>query len=133
MKLIAADIVLLSLNICMYHLLTSVEPKDNTILVCRLIMWLICAFLRVVCRGGKGEGYSPSVRASIQPDTTVGTARFRTQYLKHSSCSNFLLCPFCGLISTIFNKTYINSFADVAWNNRNFTWRTDILSNINIT
>ena len=45
-------------------------------------MWLICAFLRMVRGGGKGEGYSPSVRASIQPDTTVGTVRFRTQHLK---------------------------------------------------
>ena len=64
------------------------------VLVCRLVMCEICAFLRIVWGCGKGEGYSPSVRASIQPDTTVGTVRFRTQYLKHFSRSNFLLCPF---------------------------------------
>ena len=74
--------------------LALVRLKDNTILVCRLVMWLICAFLRIVWGVRKGEGYSPSVRASIQPDTTVGTVRFRTQYLKHFSRSNFLLCPF---------------------------------------
>ena len=34
------------------------------------------------------------IRASIQPDTTVGTVRFRNQYLKHFYRSNFLLCPF---------------------------------------
>ena len=38
--------------------------KDNTILVCRLAIWLICAFLRMVWGGGKGEGYSLSVRVS---------------------------------------------------------------------
>ena len=65
--------------------------KDNTMLVCRLAMWLICAFLRMVWGGGKG--YSPSVRASTQPDTTVGTVRFRTQYLKDFSRFNLLLCP----------------------------------------
>ena len=71
-----------------------IETKDNTILVCRLAMCLICAFLRMVWGGGKGEGYSPSVRASTQPDKTVGTVRFRTQYLKNFSCSKYLLCPF---------------------------------------
>ena len=68
--------------------------KDNTILVCRLAIWLICTFLRLVWGGGKVEGYSPSVRTSTQPDTTVGTVRFRTHYLKHFSRSNFLLYPF---------------------------------------
>ena len=68
--------------------------KDNTILVCRLAMWLICTFLRMVWGGGKGEGYSPSVRASTQPDTTVGTVRFRTLYLKNFSRSKSHLCPF---------------------------------------
>ena len=38
--------------------------KDNTILVYRLAIWLICAFLRMVWGGGRGEGYSLSVRAS---------------------------------------------------------------------
>ena len=57
-------------------------------------MWLICAFLRMVWGGGKGEAYSLSVRASTQPDTTVGTVRFRTQYPKDFSRSRFLLCPF---------------------------------------
>ena len=38
---------------------------------------LICTFLREVWGGGKGEGNVPSVRASNQPDTTVGTVRFR--------------------------------------------------------
>ena len=42
------------------------------------------------------EGYSPSVRASTQPDTTVGTVRFGTQYLKDFSRSKYLLCPFQG-------------------------------------
>ena len=57
-------------------------------------MTLICTFLRMVWGGGKGEGYSPSVRTSTQPDTTVGTARFRTLYLENFSRSKFLLCPF---------------------------------------
>jgi len=57
-------------------------------------MWLICAFLRMVWGGGKGEGYSPSVRASTQPDTTVGTERFRTLYLQNFSRSKSCLCPF---------------------------------------
>ena len=30
--------------------------KDNTTLVCRLAMWLICTFLRMVWGGEKGEG-----------------------------------------------------------------------------
>ena len=63
------------------------EYKDNTLLECRLTMWLICTFLRVMWGGGTGEGYSPSVRASIQPYTTVGTVRFHTQYLKDFSRS----------------------------------------------
>ena len=41
------------------------KPKDNTILVYRLVTWMFCAFLRIVWGGGKGEGYSLSVRASI--------------------------------------------------------------------
>ena len=57
-------------------------------------MWLICAFLRKVWGGGKGEEYSPSVRASTQPDTTLGTVRFRTLYLKKFSRSKSRLCPF---------------------------------------
>ena len=72
----------------------SVNTKDKTILVCRLAMWPICTFLRIVWGGGKGEGYSPSVGASTQPDTTVGTVRFRTLYLKNFSRSKFLLCLF---------------------------------------
>ena len=60
----------------------------------RRVMTLICTFLRMVLGGGKNEGDSPSVRASTQPDTTVGTVRFRTQYLEHFSRSKFLLCPF---------------------------------------
>jgi len=43
---------------------------------------LICFFLREVWGGGKGEGNVPSVRASTQPDTTVGTERFCTFYTK---------------------------------------------------
>ena len=71
-----------------YHYsLCTIWTKDNTILVCRLAMWLICAFLRMVWGGGKGEGYSLSVRASTQPDTIVGKVRFRTQYLKDFSRS----------------------------------------------
>ena len=66
--------------------------KDYTIQVYRLVMTLICNFLRMVWGGGKG--YSPSVRASTQPDTTVGTVRFRTLYLKNFSRSKLLLCPF---------------------------------------
>ena len=45
----------------------GVTFKDNTILVCRLAMWVICAFLRMVWGPGVGKG---SVRASTQPDTT---------------------------------------------------------------
>ena len=58
--------------------LLLVDGKGNTILVCKLAMWLICTFMRMIWGGGKGEGYSPSVRASTQPDTTVGAVRFRT-------------------------------------------------------
>ena len=76
-----------------YILLLPIS-KDNSILVCRLAMGLICAFLRMVWGGRKGEEFLPSVRASIQPDTSVGTVRFRTQYLKDFSGSKFLLYPF---------------------------------------
>ena len=61
--------------------------EDNTILVYRSVMTLSCPFLRMVWGGGKGEGYSPSVRTSTQPDTTVGTVRFHTKYLKDFSRS----------------------------------------------
>ena len=43
---------------------------------------------------GKGEGNVPSVRASTQPDTTVGTVRFCTLYTKVSSRSKSRLCFF---------------------------------------
>ena len=41
---------------------------------------LICSFLRDLWGGRKGEGNVPSVRASTQLDTTVGTVRFCTLY-----------------------------------------------------
>jgi len=46
-------------------------------------MTLICTFLTEVCGGGKGGKVRTvvSVRASTQPDKTVGTVRFRTLYL----------------------------------------------------
>ena len=70
--------------------------KDNTLLVCRLAMWLICTFLRMVWGGGKG--YSPSVRAGTQPDTTVGTVRFCTLYTNVFFRSKSRLCPFYILV-----------------------------------
>ena len=59
---------------------------------------LICSFLREVWGGGKGEGNVPSVRASTQPDTTVGTVRFCTLYTKVLSRSKSRLCPFYILV-----------------------------------
>ena len=44
--------------------------------------------------GGKEEGNVPSVRASTQPDTTVGTVRLYTLYTKVFSRSKSRFCPF---------------------------------------
>ena len=52
---------------------------------------MICTFLREVWGGGKGEDKVPSVRASTQPDTTVGTVRFCTLYTKVFSRYKFFL------------------------------------------
>ena len=51
-----------------------------------------------VWEGGKGEGNVPSVRASTQPHTTVGTVRFCTLYTKVFSRSKSRLCPFYILV-----------------------------------
>ena len=59
---------------------------------------LICSFLREVWGGRKGEGNVSSVRASTQPDTTVGTVRFCTLYTKVFSRSKSRLCPFYILV-----------------------------------
>jgi len=53
----------------------SVNTKDKTILVCRLAMWLICTFLRIVWGGGKGEGYS-SCRYAPVPNLIILSVRY---------------------------------------------------------
>ena len=83
--------------------------KDNTILVCRLVMWLICAFLRIVWGGGKG--YTPLVRTSTQPDTTVGTVRFRTLDIQIFSRSKFRLCPICIVIQVLYPNIKTRKFS----------------------
>ena len=54
---------------------------------------LICTFLREVWGGWKGEGNVPSVRASTQPDTTVGTVRFCTRTFRISIALNPVCVP----------------------------------------
>ena len=62
--------------------------------------------------GGKGEGNVPSVRASIQPDTTVGTVRFCTLYTKVFCRSNSCFCPFYILVWYILWSKYMTNFSD---------------------
>ena len=78
----------------------KVEPQNSAcgIVTYRRDTRLICSFLREVWGGGKGEGNVSSVRASTQPDTTVGTVRFCTLYTKVFSRSKSRLCPFYILV-----------------------------------
>jgi len=75
-------------SVSFFWFLLHRRKDNNTILVCRLAMWLICTFLRMVWGGGKGEEYSLSVRTSSQPsvqyDSVLNTLRISLAL--NSSC-----------------------------------------------
>ena len=81
-------------------LLVDSNPQNSacSVVTHRRDMTLICSLLREVWGGGKGEGKVPSVRASTQPDTTVGTVRFCTLYTKVFFRSKSRLCLFYILV-----------------------------------
>jgi len=87
-----------------YDMYGSVNTKDKTILVCRLAMWLICTFLRIVWGGGKGEGYS-SCRYAPVPNLIILSVRYdsvlstlRISLVLNSSCvpSRVIKALSCG-------------------------------------